>query len=178
VVQGTGVNDVVDLNTGYPSTQPYGVAADETRNLVYVAAVNSHRIAVINGGSDSLLGWAAFHRGFNDPARPVPLRAIAINPDIGPSGDGGHVWSTTSTGDGSEANQVLMIPKGWGGGFHLPLARNIGSNPGEGIAVNRATDRVYVSSNNSITVLQDITDFCLEPFAEDDSFGFDLVVVE
>jgi len=79
----------------YDSTQPYGIAIDETRNIINVATVARNRIVAIGalkGVPDQFLGWAAFYRGFGNRNRPVPLRAIAINPDIGPTFDGGHVW--------------------------------------------------------------------------------------
>lgn len=164
VLNGTTVQRVVDL---YDSSQPYGIAVDEVRDLVYVATVDTHRIVALgpipNKGPDQFLGWAAFHRGFGNPNRPVPLRVIAINPEIGPWGDGGHIWTTTSTADGSEINQALFVPKGWGGYFHFPLPQNVGQNPGEGIAIDRQRNRVYVSSGTTagtVTVLGDHPAMC------------------
>ena len=154
VINGTSVVKTIPL---YDSTQPYGVAVDEVRNVVYVTTVNTHRIVIIGtnpntGQPDEILNWAEFHRGWN-PNRPVPLRAIAVNPTI-PSNppvmeDGGHVWATTSTSDGSELNQALLIPKGGISYFHSPLACNVRINPTEGIAVNRALDRAFVTSGSS-----------------------------
>ena len=129
VLNGTTVSKVVDL---YDSKEPYGLAIDETRNLVYVATVEPHRIVVIGpakGQPDQFLGWAAFHRGFGNPNRPVPLRVIAVNPTLGPAGDGGHLWATTTQADGGESNQALLIPKGWGGYFHFPLTQNVDLYP-------------------------------------------------
>lgn len=163
VIAGSTVARVVDL---YDSAQPYGIAVDEQRNLVYVATVAPNRIVAIgplNGVDDQFLGWAAFYRGFGNRNRPVPMRVIAVNPGIGPAGDGGHVWSTTSTADGSELNQALLIPKGWTSYFHYPLAHNVGDNPAEGIAIDRITNRVYVSSGASpgmVTVLGDHASLC------------------
>lgn len=164
VLNGTSVQRVVDL---YDSSQPYGIAVDEVRDLVYVATVDTHRIVALgpipNKGPDQFLGWAAFHRGFGNPNRPIPLRVIAINPTIGPWGDGGHIWTTTSTGDGSEINQALFVPKGWGGYFHFPLPQNVGENPAEGITIDRQRNRVYVSSGTGagkVTVLGDHTAMC------------------
>jgi DNA-binding beta-propeller fold protein YncE len=184
VLDGASVSSVVDLNVGDPSTQPYGVAVDEIRNLVYVATVDSHRVVVIGtlaGNPDRVLGWSTFHRGFGDPARPVPMRVIAVNPNIGPAGNGGHVWTTTSTSYGSEANQALLIPKGWGGYFDYPLPREVGADPSEGIALDRTTNRVYVSSGASpgtVTVLGDDTDPCVIPFVAEDGIGFEVFTVE
>jgi uncharacterized repeat protein (TIGR01451 family) len=162
VVNGLVVGPAIDLDNDDPSTQPYGIAVDETRNLVYVATVDSHRVVAINGATDQVLNWAEFHRGSN-PARPVPLRVLAVNPGIGSSGDGGHIWATTSTADGSEANQALLIPKGWGGGFAVPVPAAVGANPAEGIAVDRASGHVYVTSGGAagtVTVLADGTQMC------------------
>jgi hypothetical protein len=116
----------------------------------------------LNGVPDQFLGWAAFYRGYNRQ-RPLPLRAIAVNPDIGPNYDGGHIWATTSTADGSELNQALLIPKGWSGYFHVPLPQNVADNPTDGLAVDRVNDRVYVSSGISpgtVTVIGDHDNQC------------------
>jgi YVTN family beta-propeller protein len=163
VLNGLTVSRVVSL---YDSSQPYGIAIDELRNFVYVTTVGPHRIVAlgpVRGVPDQFLGWAAFNRGFGNPRRPVPLRVIAVNPGLGPSGDGGHLWTTTSTGDGSETNQALFIPKGWGGYFHFPWAQKVGEKPGEGIAIDRLTNRVYIASGiglGTVTVLGDHTTIC------------------
>jgi YVTN family beta-propeller protein len=148
IVQGTAVSQVAQL---WDSGRPYGIAVDETRDIIYVATVESHRIVAlgpIKGKPDQFLGWASFQRGYNRN-RPLPLRAIAINPQLGPAPDGGHLWSTTAAGDGSELNQGLLIPKGWGGYFHVPFPQEVGDNPTDGIAVNRVTQRVYISSGTN-----------------------------
>jgi YVTN family beta-propeller protein len=169
VLDGTTISKVIDL---YDSKEPYGLAIDETRNLVYVATVEPHRIVVIgpaNGQTDRFLGWGAFHRGFGNPNRPAPLRAIAINPGLGPAGDGGHLWATTTVGDGSEANQALLIPKGWGGYFHFPLAQDVELYPADGLAIDRATNRVYIASGFApgiVTVMGDHADLCPDAFSK------------
>jgi YVTN family beta-propeller protein len=189
VINGTTVSSVVDLTAGDPSTQPYGVAVDEIRNIVYVATVDSHRVVAIgtlSGVPDQLLGWAAFHRGFGDPSRPVPMRAIAINPDIGPitpMDDGGHVWMTTSTADGGEANQALLSPKGWNSYFHSPVPCNVNTNPGEGIAIDRNLDRAFVTSGagpGTVSVFVDDPAPPLVPFSleENDGIGIEIFTVE
>ena len=163
VLKGATISRVVDL---YDSSQPYGIAIDPDRNKVYIATVAPHRIVVIgtlHGVEDQFLGWAAFYRGFGNRNRPVPLRAIAVNPDMGPFGDGGHIWATTATADGSEQNQALLIPKGWSSYFHYPLAQAVAENPGDGIAVDRVTDRVYVSGgagSGTVTVIGDHPSLC------------------
>ncbi|MBN1992537.1 MAG: SBBP repeat-containing protein [Anaerolineae bacterium] len=172
VIEGDTVSKKVSL---WDSGRPYGIAIDETRDIVYVATVHTNRIVPISwlhGQPDQFLGWASFQRGFNR-YRPLPLRAIAVNPNLGSWFDGGHVWATTTTGDGSEANQALLIPKGWAGYFHVPYPSNVGAGPTEGIAVDRTTNRVYVSSGTTpgiITIIGDHTNPCwgVQPAAQPD----------
>jgi hypothetical protein len=71
------------------------------------------------------------------------------------------------------------MPKGWYGYFDYPVPYDVGANPAEGIVVDRARDRVYVSSGSSpgtVTVLGDSTDNCLVPFSVDDGLGFEMSV--
>lgn len=180
VINGGSVSSV-GLGT---STQPYGITVDETRNLIYVTTVNSNRIVTIGelaGIPDQVLGWAEFYRG-NDPARRVPMRAIDINPTVGPAGDGGHLWTVTLTADGSEANQGLLIGQGWPAYFDTPVPHNLGSSSGEGVVVDRSANRVYISNGTtpgSLTILSDNATVCtpVTPFS-DNGFGFDVVTVE
>jgi YVTN family beta-propeller protein len=180
VIKGTAIESVVNL---WDSTQPYGIAVDEPRNIVYVSTVNTNRIVAIgtlNDQPDQFLGWSMFFRGYNRN-RPLPLRVIAVNPEVGPDFDGGHIWTTTSTVDGSEQNQALLIPKGWSSYFHVPLPQSVQENPSEGIAVDRINDRVYVSSGVSpgmVTVLGDHDNQCptVAPATAGESNGFSLDV--
>ncbi|MEW5957005.1 MAG: SBBP repeat-containing protein [Chloroflexota bacterium] len=186
VINGSTVSKTVDL---YDSGRPYGIAVDEQRNLVYVATIAANRIVAIgslHGQPDQFLGWAAFYRGFGNRNRPVPLRVIAVNPTIPPGGDGGHIWATTAAVDGSEQNQVLLIPKGWTSYFHYPLAQGVGQNPTDGIAIDRLRNRVYVSGGaapGAVSVFGDNQVLCSNvgpaSAAEAESeFDFDLFVRE
>lgn len=157
VLNGAAVSKVTQL---WDSGRAYGIAVDETRDIVYVATIQTNRIVALgplNGQPDQFLGWASFQRGYN-PNRRIPLRVITVNPHLGPAGDGGHVWATTATGDGSEANQALFIPKGWSSRFHVPFAQNVGANPTDGIAIDRAANRVYVTSGGAPGVVSVIGD--------------------
>ncbi len=177
VINDTTVARSVSL---FDSSQPYGVAVDELRNLVYVSSVDSHRIVAINGVDDSFLGWAAFQRGSN-PNNPVPLRALAINPDLGPFDDGGHLWSLTATEDGSERDQVLLIPKGWASYFSLPVPYTTNLRPTGDLAIDRTTDRVYITNGlaaGTVTILQDRNEACLVPFATDEAITLEIFVRE
>jgi YVTN family beta-propeller protein len=177
VINGTSVSSVVDLF----SSQPYGVAVDEIRNVVYVATVSSHRVVAVDGQFDQYLGWAEFHRGW-DPSRPVPMRVIAVNPDIGPISpmdDGGHVWTTTSAADGSEADQALLIPKGWISGFHSPVPCDVGTKPWHGIAINRELDQAYVTSGitpGTLSVFEDYSPPPLIYLSLDDQIGYEIFI--
>ncbi len=184
VINGTEAGSEVQL---WDSGAAYGIAVDETRDTVYVATVHSHRIVAIgwlNDQPDQFLGWASFQRGYN-PNRAIPLRAIAVNPARGPAFDGGHLWATTSTGDGSEVNQALFIPKGWSSRFHVPLPQSLGEQPTEGIAVDRVNNRVYFSSGTTpgtVTVIGDHDSVCggIAPASvadESDEIGLDVYSV-
>jgi DNA-binding beta-propeller fold protein YncE len=171
IIEGTTTIKSVPL---WDSGRAYGIAVDETRDVIYVATVETNRIVAlgwVNDQPDEFLGWVSFQRGFNHH-RPLPLRAIAVNPEIGPDFDGGHLWATTATSDSSEADQLLMIPKGWSGYFHIPFPTNIHANPTEGIAIDRTTNRVYASGGISpgmLTVVGDHADVCPGIYAASDS---------
>lgn len=169
----------------YDSSGAYGIAIDETRDLIYVSTIDTNRIVALHA-SGFYYGWAAFYRGFGDRNRPVPLRAIAVNPAVAGM-DGGHLWATTSTGDGSQFDQALLIPKGWPGGFHIPIASDVPPSPGEGIAIDPTTNRVYITSGESpglVTIMGDHNNLCPDWFAhtanagEDAQFDFELYSVE
>jgi YVTN family beta-propeller protein len=185
VIAGTGISSVVQL---WDSGRPYGIAVDETRDTIYVATIETNRIVAIGplrGRPDQFLGWAAFQRGWN-PNRRLPLRVIAVNPTLGPPFDGGHVWATTTTLDGSAASQTLLIPKGWSSYFHAPFPTNVGSHPLEGIAIDRVANRVYVTSGASpgrLTVIGDHASICTgvalaDVSGDTDQITFDIFTIE
>ena len=104
----------------------------------------------------------------------VPLRVIAVHPGLGSSG---HLYITSSSGDvvgdGSHGtDQLLMIRKGWPEGFNKPNPLDVGSRPEEGVAVDLANNRVFITARyaNQLTVIQDTADhseLCVETFALD-----------
>ncbi len=127
----------------------YGVAVDATRNRVYVTGISQGRIALIDGATDVITAAMDVKRG--DGSR-VPLRVIAVNPDVGAYG---HLWAVTSEEDGGQ-NQVLLIPI-WLMGTPTPVPLDLPSYPLEGIALDTAADQVWVTSVRSgqVTVVQD-----------------------
>jgi YVTN family beta-propeller protein len=162
--------------------QPYGVAVDETRGLAYVATVSGHRVVAIGsdpaGTPPRVLNWAAVYRG-HDPSRPVPLRAIAVDPTIGPEGDGGHLWLTTTMADGGDANLALLMPKGLAGYFAWPVPYELPTSWVAGVAVDRSRHEVYFSGGTVgpvVTVLGDSPQACMIPFSAEDAFGLDVLV--
>ncbi|NIO72143.1 MAG: hypothetical protein GTN71_24740 [Anaerolineae bacterium] len=107
----------------------------------------------------------------------VPLRVIAVHPYLGPSAGGGHLYITSSSGDiagdGSHGtDQMLMSRKGWPEGFNKPNPLDVGGRPEEGIAVDLANNRVFVTARdvNRLTVIKDTGDhsqLCSEAFTLD-----------
>jgi hypothetical protein len=91
------------------------------------------------------------------------MRMIVVNSDMGSTG---HVYVTTASDDGG-LDKVLLLGEGWLGYFDCPIARDVGPNPIDGLALNTATDRVYVTSRdaNRLTVLWDGTPICPYNFA-------------
>jgi YVTN family beta-propeller protein len=173
VIDGVSMNSV-DLGE---VTQPYGVAVDETRDLVYVASVEGHRVVAIGsdppGTAPRVLNLAAVYRG-NDPPRPVPLRAVAVHPGIGPAGDGGHLWLTSLIADGGEENLALLMPKGLPGYFAASVPYDLAASRTTDVEVDRARNRVYLSggtASGEVTVLGDGTDVCLISLGERDALG-------
>jgi YVTN family beta-propeller protein len=127
--------NVVDIHGG----GAYGIALDQVRNLVYVATIDTFRIAVIDGEGDTYEGHAKIRR--MPGGEPVPLRMIAVNPNIGTSG---HIFATTAGVDGGW-NKLLLLPKGWPDRFGRAHALDL-NEPREGIVFEPSTDRVFVPS--------------------------------
>jgi hypothetical protein len=117
-----------------------------------------------------LLPWHEFKRLNGHGA---PLRALALNMTLD-TADGGHLWTTTSTGDMSDFTQILLIPKGYSSGFNLPVPDDYddpsgGGLLGAGIAVNTLIDRTYVGlpASNAVRVFGDRDGGCVKPFKLD-----------
>jgi len=166
-INAAGQVTVIDLY----ASGPYGVAVDEVRNLVYVAAIDSGRIVAVDAEKDEYLGWAEIRR-MSDEAL-VPLRQIAVNPDIGTSG---HLFVTTAGADGG-ANRVLMLPKGWDEGLARAHALPL-DEPREGIAFEPGVQRVYVTSRTGdrVAVVLDGEPACPNNFAAGEEFQITVCV--
>jgi hypothetical protein len=67
----------------------------------------------------------------------------SVNPNLGASA---HVYVTSSTDDPDGVDRLLVFSRGWPEGFARLYALGIGASQREGIAVNLASDRVYVSA--------------------------------
>ena len=180
-----GSDDTVLTTVPLNSSRPYGIAADTQRNLIYVVSIdvrdlNAANLVTIDGATDpdqvksNIWGRVNIHK--TDDSL-VPLRVIAVHPYLGPSAGGGHLYITSSSGDiagdGSHGtDQLLMSRKGWPEGFNKPNPLDVGGKPEEGIAVDLANNRVFVTArdNNRLTVIRDTGDhsqLCSEAFALD-----------
>ena len=137
------------------SAGPYGIALDRQRNLVYVATIDTFRIAVVDGATSTFLGWAEIRKMPN--GEPVPLRMIAVDPAIGSSG---HVFVTTIATDGGW-NKVLALSKGWPEYFARAYALDLKAAR-EGIAFEASTKRLFVTSRSTgkLAVYQDGEPIC------------------
>ena len=152
VVDGAGQVTTVDI---YDSSGSYGIAVDPVRNLVYVATIDTARIVAIDGRSDTYLGWAQIKR--QPGGQPVPLRMIAVNPNIGTSG---HIFATTAASDGGW-DKFLLLPEGWPAYFARPYALGL-KEPREGIAFDPGRLQVYATSRagSLLAVYQDGEPVC------------------
>jgi DNA-binding beta-propeller fold protein YncE len=137
----------------------YGVAVDATRNLVYVTAISQGRVVVIDGATDTQLGYLDVKRG---SGMRVSLRVVAVNPDVG---DEGHLWLVTSSEDGG-SDQLLLIPNGWPT-LGTPLPLDIAPYPLDGILYDPGSGQVWVTSvgDGSVGVAQDGEPLCDVPFS-------------
>jgi YVTN family beta-propeller protein len=156
MIDGAGNVTQIPLHTG----GAYGIAVDTVRHLVYVTTIDTFRIIAIDGINDTYLGWAEIRRLPDE--EPVPLRMIAVNPLIGPSG---HLFVTTAGSDGGW-DRVLLIPKGWPEYFARAYALAL-SEPREGIAFEPTTLRVFVTSRgaNLVAAYSDGEPACMSNFS-------------
>jgi YVTN family beta-propeller protein len=178
-----GSDDAVLATVSLGSSGPYGIAADTQRNLIYVVSISvlnldAPNLVTIDGATDLVKSdqWGKVNIHKSDDSL-VPLRVIAVHPELGPSAGGGHLYITSSSGDvagdGSHGtDQMLMSRKGWPEGFNKPNPLDVGSRPEEGIAVDLANNRVFVTARdvNRLTVIKDTGDhsqLCSEAFALD-----------
>jgi YVTN family beta-propeller protein len=170
---GPGGSFLFNIPLDFGSDEPFGIAVDDVLdNYVYVSTVKSHRIETIDiDNGHQLLPWHEFRR-LNGHG--VPLRALALNLTLD-TADGGHLWTTTSTTDMSDATQVLLIPKGYRSGFSRPVPDDYEDPTGgglisAGIAVDTVIDRTYVSlpASAAVRVFGDRDGACVLPFLADD----------
>jgi uncharacterized repeat protein (TIGR01451 family) len=127
----------------------YGITVDTTRNLVYVTAIAHGRISIIDGATDTELGFLSIQRS---SGKRVPLRVIAVNPNMGPEG---HLLFVSSSEDGGR-DQLLLIPNGWPT-LGKPVPLTLAPYPLEGIVVDQSRDYVWVTNVGSglVSVVQD-----------------------
>jgi YVTN family beta-propeller protein len=172
-VLGPGGLFLFNVSLDFGSDEPFGIAVDDVLdNYVYVTTVKSYRIETIDiDNGHQLLPWHEVKR-LNDTG--APMRALALNLTLD-TADGGHLWTTTSTGDMSDFTQVLLIPKGYRSGFNQPTPDTYDDPSGggllsAGVAVNTVIDRAYVSlpASNAVRVFGDRNGACVLPFLTGD----------
>ena len=158
-----------EIPLAFDSDQPFGVAVDDVLdNVVYVSTVKSFRLETIDiDNNHQVLPWHEIRRS---NGQGVPLRALALNLTLD-TADGGHLWTTTSTGDMGSATQILLIPKGYRSGFSLPIPNNYADPTGggllaAGISINTQLDRTYISlpASGAVRVFGDRDGGCTQPF--------------
>jgi YVTN family beta-propeller protein len=183
VIRGSDDSEPPESPISLGSSGPYGITADIWRNLIYVVSIDvanldAPNLVTIDGETDRVKSdqWGRVNIHKSDDSL-VPLRVIAINPFLGPSAGGGHLYITSSSrdraGDGSYGtDQLLMSRKGWPEGFNKPNPLDVGRWPEEGVAVDLEGNRVFVTARevNRLTVIKDSGDhdqLCSEAFALD-----------
>lgn len=163
-ISSTGAVTSIDIY----SAGPYGIAVDTVRKLVYVATIDTFRLAVVNASTNAYLGWAEIRRVPN--GEPAPLRMVAVNASIGTSG---HVFATTSSGDGGW-NKILVFSKGWPEFFSRAYAIDA-DVPQEGILIEGINKRLFVTARagSRLIVVKDGEPVCPTNFANE---GFKVTV--
>ncbi|MFQ5576145.1 MAG: beta-propeller fold lactonase family protein [Anaerolineae bacterium] len=164
------VNGVLATISVTDSREPFGVAIDQAKNYIYVTTVETNRIVAINGATNQVLGWEDFWRKRQTGDSRVPLRALALNPNLD-SGGNIHLWALAAAEDAitepEQYTQVLLIPKGYPGfDFAVPDPVTPGTIVddlrGSSVAINPNLNRVYVNLPNSnlVRVLADSPTKC------------------
>lgn len=135
----------------------YDVAIDTTRNLVYATSLGEGRISVINGATDTVSDCLHI-RPVAPPLRHLWLYTIGVNPDAGPGGTP-HLWAVNYSAEDAAGRLLLLSLRGDGWlaqGSH-PVRLDIAPYPHNGLAVDTATDRIWLTGLESdlVTVVQD-----------------------
>jgi hypothetical protein len=133
---------------------------------VYVTSISQAYLYAIDSATDTPSPWAVkIVRAANPPNKPVPLRMVAVNPDIGGST---HLWLTSATEDlfGLDRLMVLALDS-WPPASPGPMATAVASSPLYGLTLDPGTGLVFASnvSSNLVTASQDMTTLCSTPLS-------------
>ena len=143
----------------------YGIAADGVHNRVYVASISAALVYAIDGATDTTLGAFKIVRAANPPNKPVPLRMVAVNPNVG---GGTHLWLTSTSNDlfGLDRLMVLALDS-WPPTQPVPMATAVAPSPMYGMTLDPASGKVFVSNfdSNRVTVSQDMATLCSTPLS-------------
>jgi DNA-binding beta-propeller fold protein YncE len=163
----------------------YGIAVDSVHNRVYVTSISQAYLYSIDSATDIPSPWAVkIVRASNPPGRQIPLRMVAVNPNVGGLT---HVWLTSiSIGEPEDFwgldRLMLLSFDSWPPASPVPMATEVASSPIYGLTLDPGTGRVFVSNANSnlVTVSQDMATLCSTPLglraASPDSGAWAVVV--
>jgi uncharacterized repeat protein (TIGR01451 family) len=160
----------------------YGIAADGVHNRVYVASISAALVYAIDGASDTTLGAIKIVRAANPPDKPVPLRMVAVNPDIGGTT---HLWLTSASNDLFGLDRLIVLAlDSWPPMPPMPMATVVAPSPMYGMTLDPTSGKVFVSNfdSNLVTVSQDMATLCSTPLslraanADSDPVGWTVIV--
>jgi uncharacterized repeat protein (TIGR01451 family) len=184
IIDGTTDQIIKNLNPS-PDTDHggdlYGIAADGVHNRVYVASISAATLYAIDGASDTTLG-AIIIRTANPPNKPVPLRMVAVNPDIGGTT---HLWLTSASNDLFGLDRLIVLAlDSWPPMQPVPMATAVAPSPMYGMTLDPVSGKVFVSNfdSNRVTASQDMATLCSTPLslsasnADSDSEGWTVIV--
>ena len=148
----------------------YGIAVDSIHNRVYVTSISQAYLYMIDSATDIPSPWAVkIVRGSNPAGRQVPLRMVAVNPDVGGLT---HVWltsiATSEPVDFWGLDRLMLLPfDSWPPASPIPMATEVAPSPIYGLTLDPGTGRVFASNMDSdlVTASQDMTTLCSTPLS-------------
>jgi uncharacterized repeat protein (TIGR01451 family) len=150
-----------------PGGELYGAAVDPVHGHVYIAAINTANIYVIDAATDTQLGSFQVRRWSDN--QPVPLRMIAVNPNPG-VGTKVRLWLTSSSTEDNGLDNVISLTGNWPNLEPPALGADLPHSPERGIRFDPVNKYLFIASaaSNRVTILRDTpeTQQCLWPFVE------------
>lgn len=158
-------NQIVKTMYPNPGGELYSAAADPVHGHVYIAAINTANIYVVDAATDTQLGSFQVRRWSDN--QPVPLRMIAVNPNPG-LGTKIRVWLTSSSTEDNGLDNVISLTGNWPNLESPALGADLPPSPERGLRFDPVSNYLFVASAsaNRVTILRDTpeTQQCLWPF--------------